>query len=210
MCFMRSRSIRLASADQVSQSKSPATTSWPTAGVFRTNSACMRGRPNRTGKTPDMNTAPPASSPAPVKRTKIVQVEYWDCGISTHNHQTESVAAACMAKRRQRCEHKSRVKQLDIDRIRQSIQFGKRIIGGEPFTEIAEQTNRSHNRVRQVFFRLIREAASGQFGGKTILAPAKHLAYGAKVAAIRGNAEAWLKRLAEIETALVQQQAAPR
>lgn len=150
---------------------------------------------------------PPVSLPAPVKQMRVVQLEYWDCGIEAHNHQTESVAAACMARR---LHGTKRGTEEKIGRLLQYIQFGKRIIGGESIATMAKEVNCSTALIWEGFYRLIRKAASGQFEGITTLPPAKHLTYGVGIAAIRRNAAAWLERLAEVEATLTQQQSVPK
>jgi hypothetical protein len=150
--------------------------------------------------------------PSLVKRVKTVLVEYWDCGIPTHNHRTKDVAAACMAKRRQRAERLNCSQVLDTEQLRHAMAIAKRIISGETFAEVGNELSRSGNRVRQVFCKVIRQAGTGQVGSTTVLPPAKHLAYGVGVgvASVRGNAEAWLTRLAEMDAALVLQESAVR
>lgn len=95
----------------------------------------------------------------------------------------------------------------DFDRLRRSMQIGKRIISGETFASLAADAGVSGPRIRQIFYRLLREVASGSAGGKTILPPASHLAYGfgIGVASIRRDAVSWLGRLDEFEAALEKQ-----
>ena len=84
------------------------------------------------------------------------------------------------------------------------MQIGKRILNGETFASLADEAGVSGPRVRQIFYRFLREVASGSAGGKTILPPASDLTYGVGVgvASIRRDAVSWLRRLDEFETAL--------
>lgn len=142
------------------------------------------------------------SSLVPVKRTRIIQREYWDCGIESHNHQTEAVAAECISARFRGKNHRTDKVERKLGQLLHDIEFAKRLIGGDSFSIIAKEACLSVAAIRERFYRLMRKSQAGQLHAGVTLAPATHLVYPAGLFGIRKQADGWLQRLCEVEQAL--------
>lgn len=143
------------------------------------------------------------SSRVPVKRTRIVKREYRDCGIESHNHQTEGVAAECISARFRGNNYRTDKDERKLGQLLHDIEFTKRLIGGESFSVIAKEASLSVAAIRERFYRLMRKSQSGQLrNGVSLLAPATHLVYPAGLFGIRKQADGWLQRLCELESVL--------
>ncbi|NKI17391.1 hypothetical protein HCU74_08175 [Spongiibacter sp. KMU-166] len=87
------------------------------------------------------------------KRTKWIEIEYWDCGIDSHTHRTEAVASACIEKQEKRSplpDKKTRYKR--------QVYAARRVLEGDTFTKVGKDLGISGGRVSQIFDKTMRMA----------------------------------------------------
>jgi hypothetical protein len=86
----------------------------------------------------------------PTKKHRVIEVEYWDCGIAKHSHKTEAVAQSCIDKQKQKKTTKknnswTKEKRLELVKLRDSgltfDEIGYRYgIGRQQARSVYEQT----------------------------------------------------------------------
>jgi hypothetical protein len=87
----------------------------------------------------------------PTLKIKVVHVEYWDCGNPDHHHQTELVAAACIAKTKAR----NGANHWDKPALAELL---KEYRSGKRHSDLARQLKLSNSRLSQ----LIKQAEFAQ------------------------------------------------
>lgn len=89
----------------------------------------------------------------PELKTRIVKVQYWDCGVPEHSHKTCEVAAECMQKRAERKTQPSKAEK----RARWLVAM-RLVLDGQTYNDVGNHLGISANRVRQIVHKVRRMA----------------------------------------------------
>lgn len=124
-----------------------------------------------------------------IKRTKWVEIEYWDCGIDSHTHKTEAVANACIDKQKKattRPDKKSRQKR--------KIYAARMVLNGDTFSKVGKDLGITGSSVKQIFDQIMRMARHPSRLGDDTLPEGNYW----ELQNIRENKEFWLCQVQKI------------
>ena len=116
---------------------------------------------------------------------RMVEIEYWDCGISGHSHKNKETAGKCM-KRRDRKGPKLTLKERQL----RMVSLSRRVILGETYAAAGASVGVSGGRCVQIINKLMRMSLHrSRFSG-----PIPEDAY-ADIREVRRNPAFWLARI---------------
>ena len=88
-----------------------------------------------------------------VKRTKLVEIEYWDCGNPNHNHGSKDVAERCIEKQKRTTGH---VRMSKDQYTLRNIKVTRMLIDGASLKEVANYIGKSTTTARSCVYRALR------------------------------------------------------
>lgn len=82
-----------------------------------------------------------------VRKTRIIERVYWDCGIQFHNHQTEEVANRCI-RQQDRDARRKHIRLTKDQYILRNIKVTRMIIEGDTLSQAGKRSGLSPFTVR--------------------------------------------------------------
>lgn len=86
----------------------------------------------------------------PKKKTRFIEVEYWDCGNDSHCHRTEAVAKRCIEKAANKIS-----KPPKEVMYRRNIYAARAVINGETLKATGKDIGISSGRVREIVCKIL-------------------------------------------------------
>jgi len=97
-----------------------------------------------------------------VKRTKLVEIEFWDCGNPNHNHKTKAVANRCIEKQKMMTGH---IRISKNQYTLRNIRVTRMLIDGASITEAANYIGKSKTTARACVYRALRATCAANEEG---------------------------------------------
>ena len=97
----------------------------------------------------------------PIKRTVLVEIEYWDCGDASHKHETEGIASRCIeraAKKESACRRKKA-------RHARCIYAARAVVNGQTFRAAGDSIGVTATRARELVMKVLRSSLHSRICG---------------------------------------------
>lgn len=120
----------------------------------------------------------------PVKKTELVEVEYWDCGICQRRHKSERAAQNCILK----SQGKPKLLSEKLQKAR-DLHMTRMVVTGATYFKVGHWYGLSSNRAQQIVKRTLHKAIYPEImAGK--------VAYqNYTISEVRDQKDSWLDRL---------------
>lgn len=124
------------------------------------------------------------------KKTKLIEIEYWDCGMGSCNHRTESGANRCIDKQKKY----PAIAMSKNGRNRRQICITKEVLEGRSMREVGEEFGVSGSRVRQIFEKTMRLARRPSVRGEDKIPEGENYSLND----LRKNKSFWLRQVEKL------------
>jgi hypothetical protein len=127
----------------------------------------------------------------PKKRTRWIEIGYWDCGMNAHSHKSETAAQNCITRQEASQRAKSRPQKEALKARR--LLAARMVINGDTFAKAGKDIGVSGGRCNQIVRQVLRQSMHPRFGNNVL--PCSPY----DIAEVRLHADYWLGRLADLE-----------